>query len=89
VVNEDSCTPVPLVGEFPFHLRIESNLSQCHLVDGDALPRLGCNKNLVRSLGFSAMPWDPGHRAKETSSTLGWLDLCQLLGDFPVESKLL
>ena len=58
-------------------------------VNGDALPRLGRDKDLVRSLGFSAALWDPGHRAKETSSALGWLDFCQLLGDFPVEGKLL
>ncbi len=89
MVHEDPSTPVLLFGEFPFHLCIKSNLYQHHLVDGDALPRLGCNKDLVRSLGLSAVPWDLGHRAKETSSALGWLGFCQLLGDVPIEGKLL
>ncbi len=89
MVHEDRGASVSLFGEFSFHLCIKSDLSRCHLVNGDALPWLGCNKDLVRSLGFSAVPWDSGHRAKETSSALGWLDFCQLLGDFPVEGKLL
>jgi hypothetical protein len=89
VVDKDSCTPVPLFGEFPFHLRVESDLSRPHLVDGDALPQLGRDKDLALSLGFSDAPWDPGHRTKETSSALGWLDFCKLLGDFPFEGELL
>jgi hypothetical protein len=89
VVNKDSCTPVPPFGEFPFHLRVEPNLSQRHLVNKDTLPRLGSDKDLVRSLGFPAVPWGPCHCAKETSIALGWLDIHQLLGGFPVEGKLL
>jgi hypothetical protein len=73
-----------LFGEFPFHLRVESNFSWHHLVDGDALPRLGHDKDFVRSLSFFAMPWNLGHPAKEAASTLGWLHFCQLLGDFPI-----
>ncbi len=38
-------------GKFPFHLRKESDFGGCHLVDGDALPRLGCDEDLVRGLG--------------------------------------
>ena len=59
------------------------------MVDGDALPRLGCNKDLVRGLGFFAAPRNLSHRAKEAASTLGWVDFCQLLGNFPVEGELL
>jgi hypothetical protein len=89
VVHEDRGASVSLFGEFSLHLCIKFDLSQRHSVDGDALPRLGCDKDLMRSHGFSAAPWDPGHRAKETSSALGWLDFCQLLGDFPIEGNLL
>ncbi len=89
VAHKDCGTPLSLFGKFPFHLCIKSDFSQPHLVNGDALPRLGCDKDFVRSLGFFAAPRNLGHRAKETASTLGWLDFCQLLGNFTVEGKLL
>jgi hypothetical protein len=75
VINEDGCTPVPLLGEFSLHLCIETNLSRRHLVDGDALPQFHCNKDLVRSLGLLSLPWDLGHRSEEIACALGGLDL--------------
>jgi hypothetical protein len=89
VVHEDCGAPVSLFGKFPFHLCIKSEFSQRHLVDGEALPQLGCNKDFMRSLGFFAAPRNLGHCAKETASALGWLDFHQLLGDFPIEGELL
>jgi hypothetical protein len=59
------------------------------LINGDALPRLGGEENLVRGLGLFTAPRNFSHRAKEAASALGWRDCCQLLGDFPVEGKLL
>ena len=59
------------------------------MIDGDALPRLGCDKDLMRGLGFFTAPRNLSHRAKEAASTLGWRDFCQLLGNFPVEGELL
>ncbi len=59
------------------------------MVDRDALPRLGCNKDLVRGLGLFTAPRIHSHRAEEAASALGWLDFCQLFGDFPVEGELL
>jgi len=59
------------------------------LIDGDALPWLGCDEDLVRGLGFFTAPKNLSHCAEEAASTLGWLDFCQLLGDFPVEGELL
>ncbi len=47
VVDEDRGAPVVLLGKFPFHLRKEPNFRQYHLVDGDALPQLGCGEDLV------------------------------------------
>ena len=44
------------------------------------LPRLGGDKDFVINLS---------DQAKEAASALGWRDFCQLLGDFPVEGKLL
>jgi hypothetical protein len=43
---------------------------------------------LVRGLGFFAAPRNLSHRTKEAARALGWRDCCQLLGDFPVEGKL-
>jgi len=59
------------------------------LIDGDTLPRLGCNKDLARDLGLFTAPRNLSHRAEEAAGALGWLDFCQLLGDFPVEGELL
>ncbi len=39
--------------------------------------------------GAFAVPRNLSHRAEEAASALGWLDFRQLLGDFPVEGKLL
>ncbi len=89
VVHKDGGAPVAPLGEFAFHLRVESNFSGGHLIDGDALPRLGGNEDLVRGLGLFTAPRNLGHRAKEAASALGWRDCRQLLGDFPVEGKLL
>ncbi len=40
-------------------------------------------------MGFFAVPRNPGHRAEEAASALGWSDFRQLLGYFLIEGKLL
>ena len=59
------------------------------MIDGDALPRLGGNENLVRGLGLFTVPRNFSHCAEKAASALGWRDVRQLLGDFPVEGELL
>ncbi len=59
------------------------------MIDRDALPRLGGDEDLVRGLGLFTVPRNFSHCAKEAASALGWRDCRQLLGDFPVEGKLL
>ena len=59
------------------------------MIDGDALPWLGGDEDLVRGLGLFTAPRNFSHRAKEAASALGWRDCRQLLGDFPVEGELL
>jgi hypothetical protein len=59
------------------------------LVDGDALPWLGCNKDFVRSLGLFAAPRNLCHSSEETACALGWRDLGEFLGDFAIDGKLL
>ena len=58
------------------------------MVDRNAFPRLGCDKDFVRRLFFAA-PRDLGHCAKKTACARGWRNLGELLGDFAVEGKLL
>jgi len=58
------------------------------MIDGDALPRLGGDKDLVRGLSFFAAFRNLSHRAEEAASACGWCDGRQLLGDFPVEGRL-
>ena len=59
------------------------------MVKGDALPRLGYNKDFVRSLGLFAAPRDLRHCAKETACALGWRNLGEFLGDFAIDGELL
>ncbi len=40
-------------------------------------------------IGLFTAPRNLGHRAEEAAVTLGWRDCRQLLGDFPIEGKLL
>ena len=81
VVDKDLGAPVASLGEFVLHLRKESSFGSYHLINGDALSWLGCDKDLVRGLRFFS------HRTIEVASAFGWRDGCQLLGDFPVEGK--
>jgi hypothetical protein len=59
------------------------------LVDRDALPRLGWDKDFMRRLGLFAMHRNLCHCTKETACALGWYNLGELLGDFAIEGKLL
>ncbi len=55
----------------------------------NALPRLGCDKDFVRSLGLFAAPRNLRHSAKETACTLGLRNLGEFLGDFAIDGELL
>ena len=59
------------------------------MVDQNALPRLGCDEDLVRGFGLFATPRNLGHGAEEAASAPGQRHLGQLLGDFPVLGHLL
>ena len=56
MVDKDGGAPVAPLGKFAFHLRKESNFSGGHLIDGDALPRLGGDEDLVRGVGLFTAP---------------------------------
>jgi hypothetical protein len=88
VVDKDGGALVALLGKFALQLCIKTYLCQCHLIHQDALSRFGCNKYLVVGLGFLALPGKLGHRAKQTSCTLGRQHLGKLLQDLAVEGKL-
>ena len=59
------------------------------MINRDALPQLGCDKDLLRGLGLFTAPRNFSHRTKEAASAFGWRDFHQLLGDFSIEGKLL
>ncbi len=89
MVDEDGGAAVALLGEFAFELRVEPSLGGRHLVNRDALPRLGCDKDFVRSLGLFAAPRNLCHSAEETACALGWRDLGEFFGDFAIDGELL
>ena len=88
MVNEDGSAAVAVIGKFSLELRIKTDL-RLHLVDQNALPRLGCAEDLVRGFRLFAAPRNLGHGAKEAASSLGRRHLGQSLGDFPVLGYLL
>jgi hypothetical protein len=65
MINVDGSALLVLLGKFALQLRVETNFCQCHLVNGDALSRFGCDENLVISLGFLAMPGKLHHCPKD------------------------
>ncbi len=84
VINEDGGAAVAVIGKSTRHLRIKANLRQYHLVDRNALPQLGSNKDLVRGFRFLAMPRNSSHRAEEASGALGELCFSQTLRDLAI-----
>jgi hypothetical protein len=69
VVNEDGHILVASLGERTLHLAIETWLSRLHVVDGDALPRLGGSKDRVAIVAACfGSPRNFGHGPKEASS---------------------
>ncbi len=89
VVNEDGSATIALLDKFAFELCNKPYLCQCHLVNRNALHRLGCNKDFVRRLGLFAAPRNLCHCAKETACALGWCNLGKFLGDFTIDGELL
>ncbi len=89
MVDEDGGAAILLLVKFAFELCDKPWLGRCHLGDGNTLPRLGCNKDFVRRLGFFATPRILHHSAKETAFALGWRDLGKFVGDFAIDGELL
>jgi hypothetical protein len=59
------------------------------VVNGDAFPWLGGNKDSVLALAFFAPPWNLSHCAKQAAFTSGSTDIDQSLRDLTVMGKLL
>ncbi len=79
VVNKDGGALIAFLGKFAFQLCIKSYFHQRHLIHQDALPRFGCNKDLMVGLGFHALPWKLSYQAKQAASTLGKQHFGELL----------
>ena len=87
VVHEDGHCLVSFLGEPSFQLCEETNMGRDHVVDGHALPRLGCNKDLVSSLGLFAAPRCFCHGPKEAACALGQRHLGKATRDLAILGK--
>jgi hypothetical protein len=87
VVHEDGRCLVSFLGESFFQLREEANMGRDHVVDGHALPWLGCDKDLVSSYGLFAEPRYFCHGPKEAACTLGRRHLGKAMRDLAILGK--
>jgi hypothetical protein len=87
VVHKDGHCLVSFLGEPSFQLREETNIGRDHVVDGHALPPLGCNKDLVSSLGLFAAPRCFRHGPKESACALGRRHLGKATRDLAILGK--
>jgi hypothetical protein len=90
MIGEDRCVPVAGLGKRALCLGIKTRLSRLHVVDRDALPRLGGGKKSVTIiLSFFGAPRNFCHGPKETSSAAGRPDVGKLGGDIAIAGELL
>ncbi len=87
MVHEDGRCLVSFLGEPSFQLRRETNMGRDHVVDGHALPRLGCDKDLVSSFGLFAAPRCFCHGPKEAACALGRRHLGKVTRDLAILGK--
>jgi hypothetical protein len=87
VVHKDGRCLVSFLGEPSFQLRKESNMGRDHVVDGHALPWLGCNKDLVSSFGLFAAPRCFCHGLNEAAGALGRRHLGKATRDLAILGK--
>jgi hypothetical protein len=89
VVHKDGRCLVSFLGEPSFQLRKEADMGRDRVVDGHALPRLGCNKDLVSSLGLFAAPRCFCHGPEEAACALGRRHLGKATRDLAILGKVL
>ncbi len=87
VVQEDGRCLVSFLGEPSFQLRKETNMGRDHVVNGHALPRLGCDKDLVSSFGLFAAPRCFCHGPEEAACALGRRHLGKATRDLAILGK--
>ncbi len=87
VVHEDGCCLVSFLGEPSFQLRKETNMGRDHVVDRHALPRFGCDKDLVSSFGLFAAPRCFHHGPEEAACALGRRHLGKAMRDLAILGK--
>ena len=87
VVHEDGHCLVSILGETSFQLHKEPNMGKDNVVNGHALPWLGCDKDLVISLGPFAAPRYFHHGPKEAACALGWRHLGKTTRDLAILGK--
>ena len=90
MIDKDHCVPVAGLGERAFCLGVKTWLSRLHVVNRDALPRLGGSKNSMTIIStFSGGPKNFCHGPKKTSGAVGRPDVGKLGGDLAVAGEVL
>jgi hypothetical protein len=87
MVDDNHSILVVGLGKYPFGLAKEAWFRQYEVVDGDAFPWLGGNKDSVPTLEFFAPPWNLSHCAKQAACASGSMDIDQSLRDLTVAGK--
>jgi hypothetical protein len=88
VVHKDGRYLVSFLGEPSFQLHEEANMGRDHVIDGLALPQLGCGNVLVSSLGLFAAPRYFCHGPEEAACTLGRRHLGKATRDLAIPRTL-
>ncbi len=89
MVNKDCRVPVACLGKRALCLGVKPRLSRLHVVEGDALPRLGCGKDgmTIVALCFGASR-NFGHSPKKAAGAVWRSDVGKFGGDLTIAGKL-
>jgi hypothetical protein len=89
MVDKNCSILVAGLGKYPSGLAEEAWFQQNEVVNKDASPWLGGNKDSVLALAFFAPPWNLSHCAKQAACSSGSMDIDQSLRDLAMIGKLL
>ncbi len=89
MVDKNCSVLVAGLGKSPFVLAKEAWFRQYEVVNRDAFPWLGGNKDSVLALALFAPPQNLGHCTKQAACTSGSTDIDQSLRELTVVGNLL
>jgi hypothetical protein len=89
VVDKYCCVLVACLGKHALCLGVKPRLSQLHVVDGDALPRLGCGKDGMTIVASCfGVPTNFGQSPKKAAGAAWRLDVGKFGGDLAIVGEL-